>query len=59
MPSRTKKIKGRPKKVKQLNDKIPNYCQSCQHNVQKAAERPKIEPEKIFEMMKGTKKRSV
>lgn len=56
MPSRTKKIKGRPKKVKQLNDKIPNYCQSCQHNVQKAAERPKIEPEKIFEMMKGKKK---
>jgi len=55
MPSRTKKVKGRPKTLKQLDAKIPCYCQKMQHNVEKANEKPKIQPEKIFEMMSGTK----
>jgi len=55
MPTRYKKTKGRPKLVKQLNPKTPCYCQKMQHNVEKAAERPKIEPQKIFEMMNGKK----
>jgi len=58
MPTRYKKGKGRPKLIKQLNAKTPCYCQKMQHNVEKASVKPKIEPEKIFEMMGGKKDRS-
>ena len=45
-----------PKKaVKPLNSKTPNYKQPSQHNVEKAQEKDKIKPEKIFEMMGGKK----
>jgi len=52
--SRGKKKRGRTKIKPQLDPKTPSYCQKCQHDVAKANERPRIEPQKIFEM--GSKK---
>ena len=48
--------KGRPKKKKPLDSKIPNYKKPLQHDVEKAQEKPKIKPAEIFEMMGGKKK---
>jgi len=44
-----------PNHVKPLNPKTPNYKQPFQHNVEKAQEKDKINPKKIFELM-GAKK---
>ena len=52
--SKGKKKPGRPKIKKQLDPNVPSYCQKCQHDVKQANERPRIDPQKIFEM--GVKK---
>lgn len=44
-----------PANVKPLNAKTPNYKQPIQHNVEKAQEKDKINPNKIFEMMNAKK----
>jgi len=49
MPKAKKKI------AKPLNPNTPSYKQPSQHNVEKAQEKDKIKPEKIFDMM-GAKK---
>jgi hypothetical protein len=56
MPTRKKK-RGQPKKMKPLNQKVPNHAQPCQHDVMKAQEKPKIKPQEIFEMMGATYKK--
>lgn len=55
MPTRKKK-RGNAKKMKPLNQKVPNHAQPVQHDVMKAQEKPKIKPQEIFEMMGGKKK---
>jgi hypothetical protein len=47
--------KAKKKNVKPLDPNKPNYKQPSQHNVEKAQEKDKIKPEKIFEMMGATK----
>lgn len=53
--------KAKKKIVKPLNPNTPTYKQPSQHNVEKAQEKEKIKPEKIFDMMgaKQTKKKKV
>lgn len=43
------------KQMKPLNSNVPTYKQPLQHDVEKAQQREKIEPKKIFEMMDGKK----
>lgn len=46
------------KALKPLDPRVPSYRQKLQHDVEKAQEKDKIKPNKIFEMM-GTKKSKV
>jgi hypothetical protein len=47
--------KASKKNVKPLDPNKPSYKQPAQHNVEKAQEKDKIKPDKIFEMMGGKK----
>lgn len=46
-----------PNHVKPLNPNTPNYKQPFQHKVEKAQEKDKINPKKIFELMNVKKKK--
>ena len=48
--------KSKTKNMKALNPNIPSYKQPLQHNVEKAQQKDKIEPKKIFELMNATQK---
>lgn len=52
--------KAKKKNVKPLDPNKPSYKQPSQHNVEKAQQKDKVKPEKIFEMMgaKKTKKKT-
>ena len=46
--------KAKKKTMKPLNPNKPNYKQPSQHDVEKAQQKDKIKPEKIFDMMGAT-----
>ena len=46
-----------PKKIKQMNKSIPTYKQPLQHDVEKAQQKEKINPKKIFESSNNNNKK--
>ena len=48
-----------PKKIKQMNRSIPTYKQPLQHDVEKAQQKEKINPKKIFESSNNNNKKTL
>lgn len=48
-----------PKKIKQMNKSIPTYKQPLQHDVEKAQQKEKINPKKIFESSNNNNKKTL